>query len=410
MRIYKGSYTDKKGDIHETKNWYFEIKDHLGTIRRFAGFSDRKATGETGRKIEKLVCYRLSGLTLDADLSAWLETLSPKMKVRLAGIGLLDKRQCEGSKPLSEHLDDFYHSLISKGGTLKHAQQTKQRIQKIFDDCDLHSWSDISASRIQRYLFNLMESEKVIGRQTYNYYLMCVKQFARWMIRDRRAQENPIEYLSPINARTDRRRVRRALTPEEARRLLEATRNNPERFGMSGYERMMLYLVALQTGIRAGEMRSLTVSSVDFEKNHITIRAGYTKNRRESVIELRPDTTVELKNLVVGKLPGAPIFNLPHSCSIVRMFRLDLAAAGIDYQDESGHYCDFHSLRHTFATFLFAAGVHPRTAQELMRHSSINLTMSVYTHFLTGQTSEALDRLPDLSMPKQHTATGTDRQ
>jgi site-specific recombinase XerD len=41
---------------------------------------------------------------------------------------------------------------------------------------------------------------------------------------------------------------------------------------------------------------------------------------------------------------------------------------------------DFHALRHTFISNLARAGVHPRNAQALARHSTIDLTMNVYTH------------------------------
>ena len=62
------------------------------------------------------------------------------------------------------------------------------------------------------------------------------------------------------------------------------------------------------------------------------------------------------------------------------MLRRDLQAAGIPYRDEEGRVLDFHSLRHTFGTNLARAGVAPKVAQELMRHSDINLTMMTYTH------------------------------
>ena len=57
-------------------------------------------------------------------------------------------------------------------------------------------------------------------------------------------------------------------------------------------------------------------------------------------------------------------------------------------------------------------GTHPKTAQELMRHGDINLTMSRYAHTLRGQEANAVQSLPDLSKPseqsRQKKATGTD--
>jgi hypothetical protein len=76
------------------------------------------------------------------------------------------------------------------------------------------------------------------------------------------------------------------------------------------------------------------------------------------------------------------------------------------------HHADFHSLRHTTGTLLASAGVHPKVAQSIMRHSTIDLTMSRYMHTLIGQERTAVESLPDLSASssQQHKAviTGTD--
>ncbi|MGB2866340.1 MAG: tyrosine-type recombinase/integrase, partial [Sedimentisphaerales bacterium] len=91
-----------------------------------------------------------------------------------------------------------------------------------------------------------------------------------------------------------------------------------------------------------------------------------------------------------------------------KMLRVDLADAEIDYQDEANRYFDFHALRGETASLLAASGVHPKVAQSIMRHKDINLTMSLYTHTLRGQESEAVNKLPDLSQPsKQRKSRGS---
>jgi len=92
------------------------------------------------------------------------------------------------------------------------------------------------------------------------------------------------------------------------------------------------------------------------------------------------------------------------------MLRGDLKAAGIPYRDDTGRVADFHSLRVTFATMLLRSGVDVRTAKELMRHATINMTADVYACTLRGSLNEAVKRLPDLSTPRneQLRATGTD--
>ena len=95
--------------------------------------------------------------------------------------------------------------------------------------------------------------------------------------------------------------------------------------------------------------------------------------------------------------------------NVLKAFKLDLAAAGIAEMDSEGRNVDFHGLRHTFITSLAAAGVHPKTAQVLARHSTISLTLDKYTHTLRGDEARALASLPDYSQPAAAMLrTGTD--
>jgi hypothetical protein len=92
------------------------------------------------------------------------------------------------------------------------------------------------------------------------------------------------------------------------------------------------------------------------------------------------------------------------------MLHGDLAAAGIPYRDVDNRVADFHSLRHSFVTMLSRSGVHPKTAQELARHSTIDLTMNVYTHARLSDLGAAVEGLPSLlpSAAANLAATGTE--
>ncbi len=123
-----------------------------------------------------------------------------------------------------------------------------------------------------------------------------------------------------------------------------------------------------------------------------------------------------------------PVFTLPARKEPVNAFRLDLAAACTAWLeshgnaaerseavqssfsttiDERGRFVDFHALRHTFISNLAAAGVHPKTFQRLARHSSNTPTMDRYTHLLAGDSTEAMNALPDLSTPVKESAKAT---
>ena len=264
-----------------------------------------------------------------------------------------------------------------------------------------------------------------IGAQTSNFYLGAVKQFCRWMVRDGRAGASPVTHLDGLNVRTDRRHDRRALTVDEIRRLLTAAAKGPERYGMIGAARAMLYRVAVETGLREAELRSLTGASFDLDRGAptVTVAAAYSKHRREDRLPLRTGTAAALGAFLAKKAMreplslhpaegdgAAPVFDVPDRQFVIRMLRADLAAAGIPYTDDAGKYADFHALRHSFITNLANSGVHPKTAQALARHSTIGLTMDRYTHSVLGDQTAAVEGLPDVSTPAPEAAraTGTD--
>jgi hypothetical protein len=223
------------------------------------------------------------------------------------------------------------------------------------------------------------------------------------------------------------------MSVEELRQLLDITAQAPERFGMAGAARAMLYRLAAETGLRAGELRSLTRSSfvLDGPQPGVTIAAAYAKNRRQDSLPLKTTTAAVLAEYLNGKLPAAPAFSMPARGHLVDMFRADLAEARarwiaevqepesrqeresssfLVYRDDAHRVADFHALRHTFISHLAAGGVHPKTAQTLARHSTITLTMDRYSHVYRGELATALGALPDLSRPgeRQEKATGTD--
>ncbi len=274
--------------------------------------------------------------------------------------------------------------------------------------CGFVFWTDVSAAKVEHFLAQArteglaIEGEgkaRTINVQTSNFYLQAVKQFARWMVREGRASESPLAHVSMLNTRADRRHIRRALTAKEVRKLLTATRTAPVRFGMAGPERALVYRLAVETGLRAGELASLTRASFDLagKPPTVTISAASSKSRREKTLPLRQSTAQALQDALGARMPAARAFAMPPVHATARMILQDLEAAGIPYADESKRVADFHALRHTFITWLKDARVHPKTAQVLARHSTAVLTLDRYTHSLQEDEIEAIELLPDLS-------------
>ncbi len=61
----------------------------------------------------------------------------------------------------------------------------------------------------------------------------------------------------------------------------------------------------------------------------------------------------------------------------------------------------FHDLRHSAATLLLSQGIHPKVVQERLGHSTISVTMDIYSHVLPDMQREAADRLDDFFRPPQ---------
>ena len=169
--------------------------------------------------------------------------------------------------------------------------------------------------------------------KTTNYYLRDLKSFCRWMQHERRLTANPIEYLDGQNAKTDIRRQRRALVADDMRNLLVVTRNGPERCGISGSERALIYELAATTGLRVSELASLTVGSFSLDNSpSVTMDAAYAKNRRRDILPLRADMAGLLRTFLAGKLPGVKAFAKLNNRDSADMLRADLEATGIPFE------------------------------------------------------------------------------
>ena len=408
MPIYE---TDSEGrkSTRLSGKFYAVFQDYAGVLRRLPLFDDRKASEEAARKVDRLNDLRAGGESMPPELSRWVESMPNAIRNKLALWGILSASKVAAGKPLAEHLSDWQAALLAKGNTVHHADTSHNRAKRIIDGCRFTHWHDLSAGKVRQFLADLRAGDDGLSAASFNYYSQAIKGFCRWMIRDGRAQENPIMHLQQLNTRTDRRHDRRALSADDLRRLLDTTMNAVDRYGMAGMDRATLYTLAVETGLRAGELRSLTRGSFTLEGDEpgVVIEARDAKNRRQVTLPMRTDTVAMMKTHLTGKMPHATAFNLPSKYDLIRMLKLDLADAGIEYRDAAGRVADFHALRHTFITNLVGAGVHPKTAQMLARHSTIGLTMDRYTHTYRGQLSDALKMLPDLSPATRQSAKAT---
>ena len=106
-------------------------------------------------------------------------------------------------------------------------------------------------------------------------------------------------------------------------------------------------------------------------------------------IAFDPMTFLErLAALIPREICGRPFYT-----QILNVFKRDVEAAGID---KDGVH--IHGLRRTFATRLIRAGADPKTVQTLLGHSTLDLTLQLYTDAKAMDLKGAIDKLPSLEV------------
>lgn len=226
--------------------WYIKYRDAQGRIRRVAGGRDRAATIAKANDLERRAEREAAGLSCPADDAA--------------------------REPLEKHLSAFEAALEARGRTNEHVTRTLARVRRVLSGCK--RVGDLTPSRVQGVLAEMQADGA--GATTLNNHLVAAKSFAIWLVRNRLAPDNPLAGLSRYNAAADRRHVRRALEAAELSRLVEATTKDAKTVhGLDGPSRAALYLTAAFTGLRAGELASLTPASfaLDAEPPIVTVKA-----------------------------------------------------------------------------------------------------------------------------------------
>jgi len=186
------------------------------------------------------------------------------------------------------------------------------------------------------------------------------------------------------------------LDREQTRRLLETA---------EGDRLQALYILAVATGLRPGEMLALRWSDVDLEVGTLQINRALSDGefatpktpRSRRKIELSRTARTALRThrkrqleermkkaglwkdhgLVFPSTVGTP---LSHR-NVVRSFKALLKRAGLPVGTR------LYDLRHTCATLLLNGNVHPKYVQELLGHASIAQTLDTYSHVLKGMDS-----------------------
>lgn len=243
-------------------------------------------------------------------------------------------------------------------------------------------------------------------------YSEALSAMCDWCVQRGYLADDPLKALAPFD--TTPQSARRAMTAEEIMRLLESCASH----------RRVLYETAFLSGLRASELRNLTVDHLDQERGGLYLDAAWTKNRK-SVFQQLPVALVERLEAFAGsgeadrlydrfyrhrgdrdRLPANPLLYVPSHTA--RDLAIDLEAAGIP-KNAPGGKIDFHACRVAYVSLVVESGATVKEAQELARHSTPQLTMNVYARARQTGLSEAVERISKVVLPTPDCAPSVHR-
>ena len=150
-----------------------------------------------------------------------------------------------------------------------------------------------------------------------------------------------------------------------------------------------MVLLSINTGIRKGELFSLSWKNVDFDLKQITIEGTNAKSRKLRYVPLNSEA---LQTLINWKAQATCNTEYVFINQFGRRFADIKTAWKRLLQDADIHDFRWHDLRHHFASRLAMAGVDLNTIRELLGHSSYSMTLR-YAHLSQGHKAKAVSHL-----------------
>lgn len=250
----------------------------------------------------------------------------------------------------------------------------------------------ITTAKVEKFITS--RQQEGMHLLTLRKILVSLGQVFSYAVRHKYLDYNPLSNAErPRNQGIVKEKKIRVLTPDEINAFLNTVTNQKYH---------TLFLLAIMSGARQGELLGLKWSDIDWEKSQVCIERTFnnqewyeakteTSKRR---IDIGPVVISELKkwklacmpnelNLVFPNEAGRPI---NHNNLVNRHFDPALKKAGIDKSR-------FHDLRHTFASMLIEQGENLKYIQTQLGHSSPTVTLNVYAHLMKSVNQEAACRL-----------------
>jgi len=274
--------------------------------------------------------------------------------------------------------------------------------------------TQLQPQHIQQYYAHALTQGRVNGKgglsgRTVLHIHRVLFQALKYAVRQGLLIRNPAELVDPPRARKPKMKT---LTPHEVSKLLNAATDTPY---------YAIIYTAVNTGLRQAELLGLRWRDLDLDLASLSVSQVLYKRRgtcqykepksehSRRRLDLSPSLALFLRQYRTERqaerlLLGRPlseddlVFSNPNGIAIdpgtlTHNFARIARKAGL-----AG--TRFHDLRHTFASLMLLAGIHPKIVSEMLGHSSVAFTLDVYSHVVGGLQKAAMKRLDELLLPK----------
>lgn len=300
-------------------------------------------------------------------------------------------------------LDSILKSTLRISTFDNYSKAIRKRIIPVLGKLKL---KDVSTDHIQSFYLAL--TREGLSPEYIRYLHSILKSFFKHQVRIQNITKNVVELAIPPRIG---RKEQKTWSIEETVRFLEAAKEDNQSY-------YIVYVLALYTGLRRGEVLSLRWKDCDLIQGKISVcQTLYYSNQQFHFLEPKtsrsnrlvsiPDTVVEtLKahrleqgehkremgsayedyDLIVANEIGRPI----NPRSLTGHFRRTIEKSGVPK-------IRFHDQRHTHATILLKLGEHVKIVSERLGHSNAAMTMNVYSHVTSDMQKEAAKKF-DLAL------------
>ena len=309
-------------------------------------------------------------------------------------------------------IDNFKATTVKKGTLESYNKIFHLYIEPFLGDRKL---SEVTSQEIQVFYNELAKND--YSKSTITLVHALVTNMFRHAYRLELIQKNPIDHI--ILPRGRQKQERHVLTRNAQDILLRY---------LVGNEIEELVIFALATGMRLGEMTGLTWENVDFEKNEVYVKEILKRDPNGKFYKDIPKTSKSLRTIpmlpqiaerlrklkkfqekkkLAGRMPraneyeslGKLVFTRPDGspysdlqlCRILKRIVTEINRDDIEFPSITPH-----CLRHTFATRALENGISAKVVQEFLGHSSVKLTLDLYTHVMHHTKAEEMQKLSEL--------------